>query len=68
MGIDNAAKIYQAARHPKSFLSLDGADHLLVEERDSLFVGSVLAAWAQRYFDEPVAASTRDELRTGGPE
>ena len=63
VGIDNAAKIYQAARHPKSFISLDEADHLLLDEADSLFVGSVLAAWAQRYLDEPVAASTPDELR-----
>jgi putative redox protein len=63
VGIDNAAKIYQAARHPKSFVSLDGADHLLLDEADSLFVGSVLAAWARRYLDEPVAASTPDELR-----
>ena len=63
VGIDNAAKIYQAARHPKSFISLDEADHLLFDEADSLFVGSVLATWAQRYLDEPAAATTPDELR-----
>lgn len=49
VGIDNAAEIYTAARHPKSFVSLDDADHLLTRERDSLYVGSVLAAWAARY-------------------
>ena len=52
VGIDNAARIYQAARHPKSFVSLDDADHLLLREGDSLYVGSVLAAWAGRYLPE----------------
>ncbi len=52
VGIDNAARIYQAARHPKSFISLDDADHLLLREEDSLYVGSVLAAWAGRYLAE----------------
>ncbi|MGI9039405.1 MAG: bifunctional alpha/beta hydrolase/OsmC family protein [Gemmatimonadota bacterium] len=56
VGIENAAKIYAAARHPKSFVSLDDADHLLLKERDSTYVGSVLAAWARRYVDEGAAA------------
>ncbi len=47
--IDNAKKMYQAARHPKSFVSLDGADHLLTERKDSIYVGKVIAAWATRY-------------------
>jgi uncharacterized OsmC-like protein/alpha/beta superfamily hydrolase len=51
VGIDNARRIYQAARHPKSFVSLDGADHLLRKQADARYVGSVLAAWAQRYLD-----------------
>jgi uncharacterized OsmC-like protein/fermentation-respiration switch protein FrsA (DUF1100 family) len=63
VGIDNAALIYQAARHPKSFVSLDDADHLLLDERDSLYVGSVLAAWAQRYMDAPPEPETREALR-----
>lgn len=50
VGIDNAAHIYQLARHPKSFISLDQADHLLTDEQDSHYVGSVTAAWAERYF------------------
>lgn len=50
VGIDNAARIYQLARHPKSFISLDDADHLLNNERDSRYVGHVTAAWAERYF------------------
>jgi alpha/beta superfamily hydrolase len=49
--IGNAAKIYQAAWHPKSFISLDGADHLLTNKRDSLYVGNVVATWAERYLD-----------------
>jgi putative redox protein len=54
--ITNAAKIYQAARHPKSFISLDGADHLLSSSKDSIYVGHTIAQWASRYVDlEPPA-------------
>jgi putative redox protein len=49
VSIDNAAGIFQSARHPKSFISLDRADHLLLEESDSRYVGSIIAAWARRY-------------------
>jgi len=49
VGIDHARRIYQAAKHPKSFVSLDHADHLLRDERDARYVGEVLAAWAGRY-------------------
>jgi uncharacterized OsmC-like protein/alpha/beta superfamily hydrolase len=51
VGIDNAARIFMAARHPKSFISLDKADHLLSRREDSLYVGSVLAAWSRKYLD-----------------
>jgi putative redox protein len=47
--ISNAAKIYTSAMHPKSFISLDGADHLLSKQADSLYVGDVIASWASRY-------------------
>ena len=47
--IDNATKIFMAAKHPKSFVSLDPADHLLSEREDALYAGNVLAAWAERY-------------------
>jgi putative redox protein len=47
--IDNATKIFMAAKHPKSFVSLDPADHLLSEREDALYAGHVLAAWADRY-------------------
>jgi uncharacterized OsmC-like protein/fermentation-respiration switch protein FrsA (DUF1100 family) len=63
VGIDNARLIYKAARHPKSFVSLDDADHLLLDERDSLYVGSVLGAWAHRYIDVPPEPDTREALR-----
>jgi len=53
--VDQARKIYEAARHPKSFVSLDQADHLLTNLRDARYVGEVLAAWAGRYVAlEPV--------------
>lgn len=53
VGIENATKIYQAAKHPKSFISLDRADHLLSRDRDALYVGQMIANWACRYL-EPV--------------
>ena len=46
VGIDNAEKIYHAAKHPKSFVSLDGADHLLSQKEDAEFVAAVIASWA----------------------
>lgn len=49
VGIDNAADIYLAAHHPKSFVSLDPADHLLSEARDSRYAGEIIATWAGRY-------------------
>ncbi|MCM0080140.1 alpha/beta fold hydrolase [Geomonas sp. Red32] len=60
VGIDNASAIYQAARHPKSFISLDPADHLLSDARDSRYAGEMIAAWADRYLILPgtLAAST----------
>ncbi len=48
VGIDNASAIFSAARHPKSFISLDGADHLLSRREDATFVADTLAAWANR--------------------
>lgn len=49
VGIENAATIFHHARHPKSFVSLDTADHLLTRRDDARYVGEVLAAWARRY-------------------
>jgi putative redox protein len=47
--IENATLIFKAAQHPRSFLSLDPADHLLTRREDALYAGHVLAAWAGRY-------------------
>lgn len=49
VGIDNASDIFRAAKHPKSFISLDDADHLLSRREDAGYVADVLAAWASRY-------------------
>jgi alpha/beta superfamily hydrolase len=49
--IDNASKIFLAAKHPKSFVSLDNADHLLSRAADAAYAAEVLAAWASRYLD-----------------
>jgi pimeloyl-ACP methyl ester carboxylesterase len=49
VGIDHASKIFKAAKHPKSFISLNDADHLLSNRQDSLYIGGVIAQWAKRY-------------------
>ncbi|HEV3371536.1 MAG TPA: bifunctional alpha/beta hydrolase/OsmC family protein [Xanthobacteraceae bacterium] len=51
VGIDNSSRIFAAARHPKSFVSLAGADHLLSRRSDATYVANVIAAWAERYLD-----------------
>ncbi|RDY61188.1 bifunctional alpha/beta hydrolase/OsmC family protein [Flagellimonas nanhaiensis] len=51
--IKNAEEIYVAAHHPKSFVSLDGADHLLSNKKDSAYVGEVISGWAKRYLLVP---------------
>ncbi|MBT8300801.1 MAG: bifunctional alpha/beta hydrolase/OsmC family protein [Maribacter sp.] len=51
VGIKNAEEIYKAAHHPKSFISLDGADHLLMNKKDSIYAGEVISGWAKRYLD-----------------
>src|SRR5947209_1507735 len=62
VGIENATRIFVAAKHPKSFVSLAGADHLLSERRDTAYVGDVIAAWATRYLD---ALTTEQPLDMG---
>ncbi len=53
VGIENAAQVFQVARHPKSFVSLDRADHLLSDQVDSTYVGLLIATWVRRYIDVP---------------
>lgn len=49
VGIENALRIFAAAKHPKNFISLDGADHLLSRRADADFAAAMIAAWAARY-------------------
>lgn len=60
--IKNAEEIYVSAHHPKSFVSLDGADHLLSRKEDSIYVGEVISGWAKRYLD--VSEKVDSRLRT----
>jgi alpha-beta hydrolase superfamily lysophospholipase len=53
VNIENAAEIYAAAKHPKSFVSLENADHLLSRRSDAVYVANVIAVWAERYVDKP---------------
>ena len=61
VGIENASRIFTAARHPKSFVSLAGADHLLSRQSDAAYVANVIAAWAERYLDMAPAAGQTEE-------
>ncbi len=63
VGIDNAGRIFAAAKHPKSFVSLDDADHLLSRKADAVYVAEVLAAWAGRYLGAEMGGA-----ESGGPE
>ncbi len=58
--IQNAKEIYNAAHHPKSFISLNGANHLLTNKEDSFYVGEIVASWAKRY----VSFRKQKELET----
>jgi putative redox protein len=61
VGIDNATRIFVTAKHPKSFISLSGADHLLNRKSDADYVADVIASWAQRYLEPtPIVAATDD--------
>ena len=56
VGIDNADEIFDAAKHPKSYVSLDGADHLLTKASDAAFAASMIAGFANRYVDDESGA------------
>ncbi len=59
VGIENAGEIFQAARHPKSFVTLDCADHLITKEVDAAYAADIIATWSARYLDEtPQPGST----------
>jgi putative redox protein len=64
VGIYNASHIFGAAKHPKSFVSLAGADHLLSSKSDAVYVANVIAAWADRYLDQ-LEVMTEAEVEEG---
>ncbi|HSG95281.1 MAG TPA: bifunctional alpha/beta hydrolase/OsmC family protein, partial [Afifellaceae bacterium] len=71
VGIDNAAAIFTAARHPKSFVSLDKADHLLTDAEDAAYAAEIIAAWASRFIAREAAPAADDHAairvaETGG--
>src|SRR3954471_12363542 len=72
VGIENASAIFTAAKHPKSFVSLGDADHLLSKRRDSIYVADVIATWAELYLDRvpepdamPIEGVLVEETRNG---
>ena len=66
VGIENASRIFLAAKHPKSFVSLDGADHLLTRKQDAAYAAEMIAAWASRFLpappDEDATAADQGEV------
>jgi len=62
VGIDNASRIFAAARHPKSFVSLDEADHLLSNHDDAAYAANVIAAWASRYVAHAAAGQEEEAV------
>jgi len=62
VGVENAGAIYQAAKHPKSFVSLDTADHLLSKRADAAYVADVISAWATRYIEAEGRAAAAPAL------
>jgi putative redox protein len=65
VGIDNASHIFIAAKHPKSFISLAGADHLISNAGDAVYVARVIASWADRYLDMAVDARVTTDTPPG---
>ncbi len=65
VGIDNASRIFQSAKHPKSFVSLAGADHLLSKKSDAVYVANVIAAWAERYQEQAAEEGGEAGIESG---
>ncbi|MBB3764039.1 bifunctional alpha/beta hydrolase/OsmC family protein [Sphingomicrobium lutaoense] len=73
VGLDHARRNFEAAKHPKSFVALDGADHLLIDDRNARYAADVIAAWASRYIptmdesaaDKPFKGVVRVETAGG---
>ena len=67
ISIDHAAQLFAHARHPKSFVTLDSADHLLSDRFDAAYAGALIATWASRYLvpvSQPGVASVSDEVKS----
>ncbi len=66
VGVENASQIFSAAKHPKSFVSLDGADHLITGHEDAIYAANVLCSWAERYIakNEVPADALPSEAKT----
>jgi uncharacterized OsmC-like protein/pimeloyl-ACP methyl ester carboxylesterase len=65
VGIEHATTIFVAAKHPKSFVSLDDADHLLSRKRDAVYAAQVIAAWASRYIAANEEAAADEDSHEG---
>ena len=65
VSIDNARRLYESAKHPKSFVSIDGADHMLGDPEDAQFVAATLAAWATRYIPRSRAIAYTEPIPEG---
>ena len=63
--IDEAEKIYKEAKHPKSFVSLDQADHLVSNKKDAEYIATTIAAWASRYVQAPAEQIAQKEVKQG---
>lgn len=60
VGVENAAEIFRGARHPKSYISLDDADHLMRRVQDAEYAASVIASWADRYLPASVPTTSEE--------
>lgn len=65
VGIDNASQIFLAARHPRSFVSLDQADHFLSRKEDAEYAADVIASWSERYLSAPAIENTASQESPG---
>jgi len=66
VGIEHATRIFTTAKHPKSFISLAGADHLLSRAGDAAYVANVIAAWVERYLDMATDPQSANDVDPGG--
>jgi len=68
VGVENAAEIFGVAKHPKSFVSLDSADHLISDDADARYAAEVIASWATRYISGDLTSHSQPDFVAGAPE